>query len=202
MLNTGWTMGKVLRQKETWMMGIGNGFYGMVTIGFVSTLIPSMIAKGYTQPEALNMMTITSLLGLVGSYACGWLDQKFGAQKASIIYGVWVVVGIVFYFLPGTACTWIYLIMLGLSIGGSNNYPPSMTAQIFGRDGSVVAFPIVFFIKGLLCVIPYLILGQSLALTGSYNAGWTIFAVLTLVGAVIFFFTNLNPKRDPIEEQA
>lgn len=201
-LNTGWTMGKVLRQKETWMMGIGNGFYGMVTIGFVSTLIPSMMAKGYTQPEALNMMTIASLLGLVGSYACGWLDQKFGAQKASIIYGVWVVVGIVFYFLPGTACTWIYLIMLGLSIGGSNNYPPSMTAQIFGRDGSVVAFPIVFFIKGLLCVIPYLILGQSLALTGSYNAGWTIFAVLTLVGAVIFFFTNLNPKRDPIEEQA
>ena len=199
-LHTGWTMGKVLRQKETWMMGIGNGFYGMVTIGFVSTFIPSMLAKGYTQPQALRMMTIASLLGVVGSYLCGFLDQKFGAQKSSIIYGIWVVVGIAFYFVPGTAGTWIYIIMLGLSIGGSNNYPPSMTAQIFGRDGAVVAFPIVFFIKGLLCASPYLILGQSLARTNSYNAGWIIFAALTLVGAILFFFTNLNPKKDPIEE--
>ena len=199
-LHTGWTMGKVLKQKETWMMGIGNGFYGMVTIGFVSTFIPSMLAKGYTQPQALRMMTIASLLGLAGSYFCGFLDQKFGAQKSSILYGIWVVVGIAFYFVPGSVGTWVYIIMLGLSIGGSNNYPPSMTAQIFGRDGAVVAFPIVFFIKGLLCASPYLILGQSLARTNSYNAGWIIFAVLTAVGALLFFFTDLNPKKDPIEE--
>lgn len=199
-VRTGWTMGKVLKQKETWLMGLGNGFYGMVTIGFVSTLIPSLMMKGYTQPQALKMMTISSLLGLVGSYLCGYLDQKFGAQKASIIYGIWVVVGICFYFVPGTAGTWIYIIMLGLSIGGSNNYPPSMTAQIFGRDGSVVAWPIVYFIKGLLCASPFLILGQSLARSGSYRIGWIIFAVLTLVGAVMFYFTNLNPKKDPIEE--
>lgn len=199
-LHTGWTMRKVLAQKETWLMGLGNGFYGMVTIGFVSTFIPSMLMKGYTQPQALTMMTAASLLGLAGSYACGFLDQKFGAQKASILYGVWVVIGIVFYFVPGAAGTWIYIIMLGLSIGGSNNYPPSMTAQIFGRDGSVVAFPIVFFIKGLLCVSPYLILGQSQALTGTYKAAWIIFAALTALAAILFFFTDLNPKKDPIDE--
>ncbi len=199
-VRTGWTMGKVLRQKETWMMGLGNGFYGMVTIGFVSTFIPSMIMKGYTQPQALTMMTIASLLGLVGSYFCGFLDQKFGAQKASILYGIWVVVGIAFYFVPGAVGTWIYIIMLGLSIGGSNNYPPSMTAQIFGRDGAAVAFPVVFFIKGLLCASPYLILGQSLTRTGNYKAGWIVFAVLTALAAVLFFFTDLNPKKDPIDE--
>lgn len=199
-VRTGWTMGKVLKQKETWMMGLGNGFYGMVTIGFVSTFIPSMLMKGYTQPQALTMMTIASLLGLAGSYFCGFLDQKFGAQKASIIYGIWVVIGICFYFVPGTVGTWIYIIMLGLSIGGSNNYPPSMTAQIFGRDGSVVAWPIVYFIKGLLCASPYLILGQSQALTGTYNAAWIVFAVLTALAAVLFYFTDLNPKKDPIEE--
>ena len=70
-------------------------------------------------------------------------DRKFGAQKASIIYGIWVVIGICFYFVPGAVGTWVYIIMLGLSIGGSNNYPPSMTAQIFGRDGSVVALSLI-----------------------------------------------------------
>lgn len=199
-IRTGWTTKKVLKQKETWLMGLGNGFYGMVTIGFVSTFIPSMIMKGYTQPQALTMMTIASLLGLVGSYLCGFLDQKFGAQKSSIIYGIWVIVGICFYFVPGTAGTWIYIVMLGLSIGGSNNYPPSMTVQIFGRDGFTVAWPIIYFVKGLLCVTPYLILGQSQTLTGTYNLAWIVFAVLTLVAAVMFFFTDLNPKKDPIDE--
>jgi len=199
-LRTGWTAKKVLKQKETWLMGIGTGFYGMVTVGFVSTLIPSLMMKGYTQPEALTMMTVSSLIGLVGSYAFGWLDQKLGAQKSAILYGIWVTVGIIFFFLPGPVCTWIYLIMIGLSLGGSNNYPPSMTAQIFGRAGSATAFPIVFFIKGLLCVVPYLILGQSLALTGSYNAGWVIFLALTVVTIIIFYIVDLNPKKDPIEQ--
>ncbi|MGI6072662.1 MAG: MFS transporter [Lachnospiraceae bacterium] len=197
---TGWTTLKVLKQKETWLMGLGNGFYGMVTIGFVSTLIPSMMMKGYTQPQALLMMTVTSLFGLVGSYLCGFLDQKFGAQKSSVIYGIWVVIGICFYFVPGDIGTWVYLIMIGLSIGGSNNYPPSMTAQIFGRAGSVVAFPVIFFIKGLLCGSPYLVLGLSQNITGDYRAAWIIFAVLAAVAAVMFFFTDMNPKKDPIEE--
>lgn len=199
-LRTGWTQLKVLKQKETWMVGLGSGFYGMVTIGFVSTLIPSMIMKGFTQPQALTMMTISSLLGMVGSYLYGWLDQKIGPQAAAALYGIFVVVGIVFFFLPGTVCAWIYLIFMGLSIGGSDTAPPSMSAQIFGRDGSVVAFPVVYFIKGLLCVIPYLILGQSLTLTGSYNAGWALFAVLTLVAALLFFLVNPSPKKDPIDE--
>ena len=199
-IRTGWTAKKVLKQKETWLMGLGNGFYGMVTIGFVSTLIPAMIMKGYTQPQALKMMTVSSLLGLVGSYLCGFLDQKFGAQKSSIIYGIWVVIGICFFFVPGPVGTWVYLIMLGLSIGGSNNYPPSMTVQIFGRDGFNVAWPIIYFVKGLLCVSPYLILGQSQALTGTYNLAWIVFAVLTAVAAVMFYLTDLNPKKDPIDE--
>jgi len=200
MLNTGWTASKVLKQKETWLMGIGTGLYGTITIGFVSTLIPSLMMKGYSQPQALMMMTIASVIGLAGSYACGWLDQKLGAQKSAILYGIFVVVGLIFYFLPGTVCTWVYLIMIGLSIGGSNNYPPSMTAQMFGRAGAVVAFPIVFFIKGVLCVIPYFILGQSLALTGSYNVGWGIFIALTIVAIIIFYVVDLSPKKDPIDE--
>ena len=199
-LHTGWTTAKVLKQKESWFMGLANGFYGMVTVGFVSTLITTLISKGFTQPQALTMMTISSLLGLPGSYICGFLDQKFGAKKSSIIYGIWVMVGIIFFFIPGTAAVWIHCIMIGLSLGGSNNYPPSMTAQIFGRDGSVVAFPIIFFIKGLLCATPYLILGQSLSLTGSYTAGWIIFLVLIAVAIVLFACTDLTPKKDPIEE--
>jgi len=199
-VRTGWTIGKVLRQKDIWFMGIGTGIYGMVTIGFVSTLVPSLIMRGFEPPMAILMMTVVSAIGAVGSYLTGFLDQKIGAQKASVLYGIFVIVGIIFFLVPGSVGIWVYLVMIGLSIGGSNNFPPSMTAQMFGRDGAAVAFPVVFFIKGLLCASPYLILGQSLARTGSYNTGWIIFAILTAVGVFLFYNSNLNPKKDPIDE--
>jgi len=198
-VRTGWTTGKVLKMRDTWFMGIGNGVYGMVTIGFVSTLVPTLIMRGFPPPQAILMMTVVSAFGAIGSYMTGFLDQKIGTQKAAVFYGLFVIVGIIFFFVPGPGI-WVYMVMIGLSIGGSNNFPPSMTAQMFGRDGAAVAFPVVFFIKGLLCASPYLILGQSLAMTGSYNTGWIIFAVLVAVGALMFYLTDLNPRKDPITE--
>lgn len=199
-IRTGWTTKALLKDKDFWKMGLGNGIYALITIGFVSTLVPTMISRGYAPPVAVGMMTITSVLGLLGSYMCGFLDQKFGAQKAAIIYGLFVFVGIVFFFIPGNVANWVFVIMLGLSVGGSNNYPPSMTAQIYGRAAFAKAFPLIYFIKGLISAFPFLILGQSVARTGSYNTGWVIFAVLCLIGTALFYFTNLNPKKDPIEE--
>jgi OFA family oxalate/formate antiporter-like MFS transporter len=197
-LHTGWTPGKVLRQKETWIMSTGCGIYGMTTIGFVSTLVPSMIMKGFSPPLAVSMMTIACFFGAVGSYLCGFLDQKFGSQKSSLLYGVWVIVGILFFFVPGRVGAFVNLFMFGISLGGSNNYPPSMTAQIFGRDGSNIAFPVVYLIKGVFIFFVYAILGLSLNRTGGYSAGWISILVLVVVGMILFYICDLNPKEDPI----
>lgn len=199
-INTGWTNAKVLKQKETWIMSAGNGIYQMITLGFVSTLVSSMIQKGFAPPQAITIMTVSCLIGLVGSYLCGFIDQKFGTQKASIIYGIWCAIGIAFYFVPGKAAALVYVLMLALSIGGSNNFPPSQSAQIFGRDGTIVAFPVIFMIKGVFAYLVYAILGQSLAHTGAYYVGWGIILVLAIVAAILFYICNLDPKKDPKDE--
>jgi OFA family oxalate/formate antiporter-like MFS transporter len=197
-LNTGWNVGSVLRRKETWVVSFGGGVYQMVTLGFVSTLVSSLIGKGFTPPQAVRMMLIANLLGAAGSYLGGFVDQKFGVKKACVIFGIWVVVGVAFYMLPGQAPAWVYVIMLGLAIGASNNYPLSLAAQIFGRDGAVVAFPVIFFIKGLFAYLVYVILGQSLSLTGAYNTGWIIVIVLIVISVILFAGSDVSPKDDPI----
>lgn len=197
--NTGWTVSKVLKQKETWTMGIANGLYGMITIGFVSQLIPTLLQRGMTQPQAIMWMTISSIFGVVGSYTCGFLDQKFGAKRSAVFYGVWVVVGVICFLIPNSIALYIFLFMLGFSLGGSNNYPPSMTAQIFGRDGSIIAFPIIFTITGVFRSLCYVVLAVSLALTGSYTGGYVAYGVFALIATIMFGTMNLNPKTDPIQ---
>lgn len=197
-LSTGWTAKLVLKEKQTWTMGIANGLYGMITIGFVSQLIPTLLQRGIPIKEALMMMTISSLFGVVGSYTCGYLDQKFGAHRSAVIYGIWVMVGIVFFMLPGKTALWIFVFMLGFSLGGSNNYPPSMTAQMFGRDGAIVAFPIIFTITGVLRAFCYVVLAVSMFLTGSFFWGFAAYGVFALIATLMFAFMDLSPKPDPI----
>lgn len=198
-VRTGWTTGSVLKQKDTWLVGLGSGVYGMTTWGFISTIIPTMLMRGFPMPTAIAMMTVASIIGLCGSYLFGFIDQKLGTQKASIVIGIWLIIGILCFFLPGLGGAWVYVVLMAFTIGGTNNYPPSITAQIFKRDGSTVAYPVVYFIKGFIMFSVYLILGQSLSMSGGYGGGWVVIIVLVVIAIGLFYMCNPNPKKDPIE---
>jgi MFS family permease len=198
-VRTGWTTGKVFRQKETWLIAIGVGLVAMTTFGYVSSVIPAMTMKGFSESTAMMMMAASSLFGFAGSYLFGYFDQKFGTQKSAIILSIWLIVAILFFFMHGTVGGWIYVIMMGVSIGATNNYPISITAQIFGRTGFQVAYPVVYLIKGAFQYGVYVIQGQSLNRTGGYGFAWGIIIALVVVSIVIFYNCNMNPKKDPIE---
>lgn len=65
------------------------------------------------------MMTVTSVLGFIGSYFFGYIDQKLGTQKAAIILCIWLVVGIACFFIPGSLGAWGYVLLMGISIGAT-----------------------------------------------------------------------------------
>lgn len=195
---TGWTTVKLLKSKEIWLISIANGFYGMVTIGFVSQMVPTLLQRGIVQPRAIALMSIASLIGVVGSYVCGYIDQKYGVKKSSVFYGIWVIVAILFYLAPNSLiCLYIFVGMLGFSLGGSSNYPVSMTAQIYGRKAFANAFPIVNFVNGLFRSFCFIILAISLKITGSFFGGYIAYAVLILIAVIIFAYMDFTQKEEP-----
>lgn len=83
------TLKVIAKDKNTWLIGIGLGLLWMTTIGLVSNFVTKMVMTGIEQQLAIMMLTVAAVVGIVGSYIWGWLDQKFGTRNASIIYGVW-----------------------------------------------------------------------------------------------------------------
>lgn len=200
-IETGWTTAKVFANKQTWYISIGVGLIAMTTFGYVSSVIPAMTMKGLSLQTALLMMSVTSVLGFLGSYFFGFIDQKIGTQKAAIFLSIWLVAGIACFFIPGSIGAWCYVILMGISIGATNNYPISMTAQVFGRSGYGVAYGVVYLIKGFFQYLCYALQGWSLDSSGSYNRAWLIMLVFCVIAAIIFFAADLTPQKDPIEEQ-
>ncbi len=70
-----------MKTKELWLCAVIIGINQLVTTGVMSQLVVRNIGLGLTQTQAVSLMTVCALIGLVGSYAFDAFDQKLGVKK-------------------------------------------------------------------------------------------------------------------------
>lgn len=183
----GLTLVQVLKAPNTWLIGAGYGLLWMVTVGVVSQFIPRMMSVGYTQPQALLFLTVSSIIAIPGSYFWGWLDGKIGTKIASVIYSVsYIVALIILIFASNIALIWVGSIFIGLGLGGILNLIPSMVISAFGKEGFKQANSLIMTIASLLRVLAFAIMAACLdASGGSYTLPYTVFIGADILGAIV-----------------
>ncbi len=187
-----------------WKLGIAYGFAGMGVVGIMSQLIPYLIgSRGFSLDKALMTMTTAALVGVFGSYLWGLIDQKWGTRFASQAYGIWYAVAIGFLIAPGGMTTlMIGIVMIGLGIGGTGNFPPSMTTYCFGRNDFPTAYSVVNMIMGVIRSAAFVVLGVVGGMTGNTESAYVIFLVLSVVSAIAISFIKYNMNADSEEAAA
>ena len=180
-----WTVGKLLKQKNVWFVSIGFGAYIMITVALVSQLIPRLVAGGWDPNKATSMMTIAALLGVAGSYATGWLDEKIGTKKTSVIYGIWYLVAVIFCAVPATDLTmYLSVFFLGIGLGGIGNLVPSLIGSLFNRHDFALGLGVINFINLVMRSFTFSILAFGLNNLGGYSGAYAIFAVINVIGII------------------
>ena len=190
-----WTFSKLLRDKDIWMCGLCYGCFMLVTVGIMSQLVGRIMEMGFTQGYAISCVSVCAVIGLFGSYAWGVLDQKMGTKWATTFFGIWYAAGIFANVLSSLlsdlnhnlalGCMYLSIFIIGLSIGGTANFAPSMTTNIFGRREFPLAFTVVNTIYNIMRCTSYAVLAAVLAATGSYTAAYVVFIFISLAGSVI-----------------
>lgn len=193
-----WSIKKLLKSPTTWGIGVGLGLLWMTTAGIISQLVPRLmtVANGAYADMALLSMTVASIIGIVGSYLWGWLDQKIGTKPACYVYGLWYVVALVFLILQpyGTAFVWISVIMVGIGIGGIGNLIPSLIASCFSRydfvQANKVIAPLNTFVRCAGIVLAGIFSQSVLGYTGLY----ILLIVTSIIGMVMIKFLVKDVK--------
>lgn len=181
-----WNAKKLLTNKQIWQICVGYGILILVTVSLISQMIPRLIMAGWAPPKAIGSMTVAAVLGIVGSYLTGWLDQKIGTRKASVAYAVWYLVALVLCALPATPVTlYLSVFFTGIGIGGIGNLFPSMTATIFGRFDFVRAMGVINPVHAIIRSFAFVILALSLNMTGAYHLAYGIIAALDVAAIII-----------------
>ena len=193
--------GQALKNPKVWVLGIAYGFFGLATVGIMSQLVGFfMETKGYELPQALNIMTIAAVIGIIGSWLWGVVDQKIGTKLASGAFGIWYFVGIILLLMPG-ALMYVGIFMLGFAIGGNGNFAPSMASFVFGRKDFAVSYSCMNMIVGIVRSCSFIVLALLRARFAGYTVPYMVFAVIALIGGVIILATKVKGAVGHILEE-
>ena len=141
------------------------------------------------------MLTILSVIGLAGSYFWGWLDQKIGTKKASIVYGVSYIIALLLLIPKSVGLTWVSLIFCGAGIGGLLNLMPSLVISVYGRHDFAAANSLVSPIASVLQKFAFMIMAVALAASGgSYTLPYAIFIGIDVLGMILLLFVTNKMK--------
>lgn len=185
--------GEALKNKDVWILGIGIGFFGLATVGIMSQLVGYFTtARGFELTQALTIMTIAAVIGMVGSWAWGVVDQKLGTQQACFLFGIWYFVGIILLIAPPAPCMYIGLVMLGGAIGGNGNFGPSLAALVFGRRDFNISYGCMNMINGVVRSCSFLVLAVLRAVSSGYTVPYVVFAIIAVIGGVLIKVLNLK----------
>jgi len=207
------TFKKLMKTKELWALTVLFGFLFLGLVGITSQMIPRMQCVGFTKDDAIAFLMVSSIIGIFGSFAWGWVDQKIGTKLTVEIYCIaWTVmtlVGALGSGMTSKPVTIVSVLMYSLLLGGLGNLMPSLTINIFGRfdfkEANRVMVPLVVAIRSfaLLIVpivmnivskgagIPEVAEGEVNELKATaYLVVFIILAVLSLISTVIAFRTK------------
>ena len=151
----------------------------------MSQLVVRNMSLGFSQTTAISIMTVVALIGVVGSWIIGILDDKLGTKKTMILFGIWYAVALISNVSETKFGIYLSIFMIGMGIGGSANFTTSLPASIFGRHEFDMVNSVIFPIQGLITALCFAVNGIVLNLTNNLRYAYIVFAVVALIDAIL-----------------
>ena len=183
----------------------GHRGYILLTLGFfvcgfqvvfVGVHLPAYLAdRGMPPHVAVTALAIIGLCNIIGTYATGWLGQRFPKKNIlSFIYFARSIVFALFFWLPLSEVT-VYAFAASLGVLWLSTVPPTNTivAQIFGVRYLAMLSGFTFFSHQVGSFLGAWLGGKLFDATGSYDIVWYLAMALGIVAGLL----NL-----PIDERA
>lgn len=177
----GWTVGKLLCTKETWLCVLSTGFLMLVQMGIMTQLVARNMEVGMNQALATGVMSAIAVIGVIGSVIIGRIVFKLGIKKAGVMTAVLYVVALLCNISGIMPLVWVSLVIIGFLGAAAPNLMNSIPGSVFGRVGYAKVNSVVFPITSIIYMCNFAVNGAVQAVFHSLSAAYIVFAVLALI---------------------
>jgi MFS family permease len=194
----GWSLKRLFTTPETYFLMIGWACMFWIMTGFMSIFVPRMLELGIPLFTAANYLSMASILGIFLSYAWGWIDDKFGAPKASIGLGCgYLFMSLAMWFASNGNQVLIIIAVVGVACatGGLPNLNPSSIAYVYGRKVFMSNLRWIMLVAGGLSAPAVVVFGMIKDTYGSYDSVYLLCSILGVIA--ILSFAMIRRSYDP-----
>lgn len=190
---------KKVAQKSSsfWFLALCMFAIGLMAAG-VSTHVPNYLVEdfGWSATDAGNVVSIFSLVAIVGTILGGVLFDNIGPVGGVLFACVSAAIGLALLIMVGVTPVLAYLFaaLYGLAQVMPKMVPAILVSRCFGTKGYAAVFSLINLIFLIGCAIGSVVTG-ALADSVGYNVAWIFYIVLCAVVFVTALFSVTSSKK-------
>jgi len=160
--------------------------YGYYMFSIVIHIVPHATDLGISSIDAANILALSGLAIIVGSFGLGRLGDKIGPRQVFII--CFTIASVSLLFVMEARELWmlyLFAVFIGLANGGNVASDSPLVARLFGLKwlGSIVGISSCAFSIGAAC--GPILTGHIFDSTGSYVLAFMICVVFSILGIIM-----------------
>jgi sugar phosphate permease len=201
-----WNLLRVAKNPTLWAYTIAWALIGLVLGSVMSQMIPVFTSTGISINKALGMMSGAALAGMPLSYVWGWLDDKIGTPKTTVVFTFTVsigAIGMAFGSAENTLPFILAVVCIALGSAGMPNLQPSLLAYIVGRKEFVNVGRYFNIINSIFISISMAYVPVMYAKFGSYRPVFLSVLIFAAIAVIALLFTQktYDPERQEFIEE-
>lgn len=181
------------RTLNFWLLGSAVFLSGSGMTGAHLHLIPLLTDRGFSPAQAAALFSLSSVASLFGRVTSGYLADKLVAKYVTACFYLTMTVSFLLLLGEGNGIMYLSIFLLGLGLGAEIDLMAYLTGECFGFSsfGKIYGFIYAFFQLGV--ITGPLFMGYIFDITGSYNTGLILLAVVTVLASGLV--CNVRPLQ-------
>jgi MFS family permease len=200
------TARQAMRTRSFWLISAGHAFALLVVSSMLVHLIPHLTeGLGYSLGGASLVVAALTVFQLLGLISGGYLGDRLN-KRIICVFCMFAHAGglLLVTYAQSPALVIAFVILHGLAWGARGPLMVSLRADYFGAS----SFGTIMGVSSLVVMLGMsagpIVAGYMADITGDYEAGFTLLALLSLLGSVCFFLATPPPSlaHDPAGKAA
>lgn len=192
---------ELLKRGDSWLVIVSFGilYFGITCI--TAYFVTVMLTKGVPASTYVPALSIGAIVGIPVSFLLGVIDDKWGTPVASIVMGVFYIIGFLGMALTdGSTVATIVMATVGYAAitGGCPNLNPSINTYVFGRRNYLAASRIIMALQGVIAAFANSYMGAFLT-SGNISMAYYVLCVAVVAAMVMLAILARKPAYDSAE---